>query len=83
MANKKYESVLRNKVLRLHLEEGRTIKSLTEKYNLGNGTLRYWLTQYREECQLINKHEKIKGVFKKMKKNIFILLIVASILIVF
>jgi transposase len=32
---KKYESELRNKVLRLYLEEGRSKKSLTDEYNLG------------------------------------------------
>ncbi|MBF7097659.1 transposase [Alkalibacter mobilis] len=51
MANNKYDPVLRDKVIRLHLEEGRTIKSLTDEYNLGNGTLQYWLRKHREECE--------------------------------
>ncbi|WP_110943159.1 IS3 family transposase [Inediibacterium massiliense] len=51
MANKKYDPELQKKVLRLYLEEGRTVKSLTEEYNLGNGTLRYWLNKHREECK--------------------------------
>ena len=48
---KNYESELRDQIIRLHLEEGRTIKSLTEEYHLGQGTLRYWLTQRSKECQ--------------------------------
>lgn len=48
---KKYEPELREKILRLHLEEGRTKKSLTEEYNLGQSTLSYWLKQYRKECE--------------------------------
>jgi len=47
----KYSSELKQEVIRLHLEEGRTIKSLTEEYNLGRGTITYWLKQYREECE--------------------------------
>ncbi len=51
MANNKYDSTTRKKVIRLHLEEGRTVKSLTEEYNLGSGTLQYWLNKHREECK--------------------------------
>lgn len=47
----KYPSELKQEVIRLHLEEGRTIKSLTEEYHLGRGTITYWLKQYREECE--------------------------------
>ena len=43
MSNHKYTSELKEKVLRLYLEEGRSKKSLTEEYNLGQGTLTYWL----------------------------------------
>lgn len=39
MANyNKYDLELKEKVLRLYLEEGRTKKSLTEEYHLGQGT---------------------------------------------
>ena len=47
----KYTSEFKQEIIRLHLEEGRTIKSLTEEYHLGRGTLTYWLKQYREECE--------------------------------
>lgn len=52
MANyNKFEPELKEKILRLHLEEGRTKKSLSEEYNVGTSTLTYWLKQRREECQ--------------------------------
>ena len=47
----KYPSELKQEIIRLHLEEGRTINSLTEEYHLGRGTITYWLIQYREECE--------------------------------
>lgn len=47
---KHYEPELKKEIIRLYLEEGRTLKSLTEEYNLGKGTLRYWLKNSRKEC---------------------------------
>lgn len=48
--NSKYEPEVKAKVLRLYLEEGRTKKSLTDEYHLGQGTITYWLQQRRKEC---------------------------------
>lgn len=47
---KHYEPELKQEIIRLYLEEGRTMKSLTEEYNLGQGTLRYWLKNTCKEC---------------------------------
>ncbi len=44
---RKYSEELKREVIRLHLEEGRTKKSLIEEYYLGAGTLSNWLKQYR------------------------------------
>jgi len=46
----RYEPELKEEILRKHLEEGRTEKSLTEEYNLGKGTLKIWVKSRREEC---------------------------------
>lgn len=53
MSNSKYDRVLQEKISRLHLEEGRTIKSLTVEYNLGSGTLRYCLISTTKKAKLI------------------------------
>ena len=47
----KYDEELKKHIIRLHLEEGRTIKSLTEEYKMGKGTIRYWLHHRSKECQ--------------------------------
>jgi len=47
----KYEPEFKEKILRLHLEEGRRKNSLTEEYQLGQGTITYWLQQRRKKCQ--------------------------------
>ena len=36
----KYDQELKNHVIRLYLEEGRTIKSLSEEYKMWKGTIR-------------------------------------------
>ena len=48
--NQNYEPEFKKEIIRLYLEEGRTVKSLTEEYQLGKGTLRYWLKHIRKEC---------------------------------
>lgn len=38
--SRNYEPEFRQKIVRLVLEEGRTLKSVNEEYNLGEGTVR-------------------------------------------
>ena len=45
------------KMVRLVLEEGRTIASVNKEYNLREGTVRSWIRQFEEECE---KHPEIK-----------------------
>ena len=69
MARKqKYEPEFKEKVLRLHLEEGRTIKSLTEEYNLGQGTLSYWLQQRRKECRSDTKLKEQTDAYEENRR---------------
>ncbi len=71
--NQKYEPEFKEKIIRLHLEEGRTKKSLTEEYNLGKGTLTYWLQQRRKECQsnptIQNENDAYEEV-KRLRKEL-------------
>lgn len=73
MSNNKYDSILREKIIRLHLEDGWTIKSLTDEYRLGSGTLRYWLDKHRKECrsnpQLQHETDHMVEI-KRLKKEL-------------
>ncbi len=73
MSNKRYPTELRDKILRLHLEDGRTIKSLTKEYDLGSGTLKYWLDKYRKECksdpELQSQTDAMKEI-QRLKKEL-------------
>lgn len=75
---KYYEPELKQEIIRLYLEEGRTIKSLTEEYNLGNGTIRYWLKNSRKECDKTtgNDRDELMRMRKELtelrKENLFL-----------
>lgn len=40
------------KMVRLVLEEGRTIASVNKEYNLGEGTVRNWIRQFETDQEL-------------------------------
>ena len=48
---KVYEPDFKKKIVQLYLQEGRTIKSLNQEYQLGDGTVRKWVRAFREECE--------------------------------
>lgn len=48
---KTYEPEFQRQIVRLHLEEGRTIKSLMEEYKISKSAISRWCAEFREECQ--------------------------------
>jgi len=47
-----YEKEFKQRIVRLHLEEGRTIRSLADEYEISHGSISNWIKLYREECQI-------------------------------
>ena len=41
----------RRKVVRAHIQDGRTIASLVAEYGISGATVANWVRSYREECQ--------------------------------
>jgi len=69
----KYSNELKEKVIRLHLQEGRSQASLEREYNIGRGTVSNWIKSYNEECQTdISKKEQKEEFadYLKLKKEI-------------
>lgn len=70
MANKRYDKVFKEKLAKLHLEEGRTLTSLSKEYNVAKSTLNGWTKAFAEECvECPDKispavHEEIKRLKK-------------------
>ena len=50
MGRKTYEQTFKDRIIQLHLEEGRTISSLNKEYQLGSGTINNWLKAYQKIC---------------------------------
>lgn len=48
---KVYEPEFKKKIVQMYLQGGRTIKSLNEEYQLGDGTIRGWVRNFRKECE--------------------------------
>ena len=46
-----YNEETRKKMVRLHLEEGRSLKSLSEEFSVSKSGISNWVKKYREECQ--------------------------------
>ncbi len=59
----KYPEELKQKVLHLFYEEGRSKSSLDKEFGLGKGTTGYWIKTDSKECQ--NNEEKAA----KIKEN--------------
>lgn len=53
--------------VRMHLEEGRAIKSLSEEYHVSENGIGYRLKKYREECP---KNPAAKEEYDFMKENL-------------
>ena len=49
--NQNYEPEFKKKIVRLHLEEGRSLKGLAAEYGVSKASISIWTKQFREECQ--------------------------------
>jgi transposase-like protein len=77
--NKRYEPEFKKQMVRLVLEEGRTIASVNKEYNLGEGTVRSWIRQFEEECEknpetsekreLYEENRRLRKKLEEMEKE--------------
>ena len=65
---KVYEPEFKKKIVQLYLEEGRTIKSLNEEFQLGDGTVRKWVRAFREECETNPDLNDTKNLYEENRK---------------
>lgn len=78
-----YEDEFKKKIIKLHLEEGRTLKSISEEYKVSRASISLWIKKYREECEInhdteqeYNSMQEINRLRKQLeevkKKNDFL-----------
>lgn len=65
--SKHYEPEFKKSIVRLHLEEGRTLKSLSAEYGVSKASISIWVNQLRKECQT---NEEAKAEYDYMKENL-------------
>ncbi len=63
-----YGPEFKKKIVQLYLEEGRTIKSLNEEYQLGDGTVRKWVRAFRGEFETNPDLNDTKNFYKENHK---------------
>ena len=67
--NPHYETEFKKKIVRLHLEDGRTLKGLAEEYGVSKASISIWVKQFREECQT---NEEAKEDYDYMKETLLL-----------
>jgi len=65
--NKHYETEFKKKIVRLHLEEGRTLKSLAAEYGVSHASISNWTSQFLSECQT---NEEAQADYDSIKENL-------------
>lgn len=65
--SKYYEPEFKKKIVRLHLEDGRTLKGLAAEYGVSKASISIGVKQFREECQT---NEEAKADYDYMKENL-------------
>ncbi len=65
--NKNYESEFKKKIVRFHLEEGRSLKGLATEYGVSKASIPNWTKQFHEECQT---NEEAKADYDFMQENL-------------
>lgn len=66
--NKRYEPEFKKKIVQMVLEQGRTIRSINNEFNLGEGTVRSWIRQFNEECEINPDTQNMKDVYEENRK---------------
>ena len=46
-----YTPEFKKKIVRLHIEEGRTYKSITAEYGVSKASISKWCAEFSEECR--------------------------------
>ena len=65
---KVYEPEFKKKIIQFYLEQGRTIKSLNEEYQLGDRMVRKWVWAFQEECETDPDLNDTKNLYEENRK---------------
>jgi transposase len=66
---KNFEPEFKKNIVRLHLEEGRTLSSIADEYGVSKASVSIWVRNYREECQT-NQETKTEHDFMQENRRL-------------
>lgn len=55
--SRKYEPEFKKKIVRLHLEEGRTYKSICAEYGVSKSAISHWCEEFSNECHILSQND--------------------------
>ena len=58
----------RQKIVRLHIQDGWTLKSLAAEYGVSQASISNWVRHYRKECQTNNKEKSQLELMEEVRK---------------
>ena len=58
----------RKDVVRKHIAEGRTLRSLAAEYGVSKATISNWVRRYREECQTNDEEKTQLELMEELRK---------------
>ena len=62
-----YTPEFKKKIVRLHLEEGRTYKSITAEYGVSKASISKWCSEFSKECQ---NSSQAQNDYDSMRENL-------------
>ena len=65
---KHYPDETRQKIVRLHIQDGRTLKSLATEYGVSQASISNWVQHYRKECQTNEKEKSQLELMEEVRK---------------
>lgn len=68
-----YTPEFKKKIVRLHLEEGRTYQSITAEYGVSKSSISKWCSELRNECQtspiIKAEYDNMKEMLRLKREN--------------
>lgn len=58
----------RKRIVREHIQDGRTLPSLAAEYGVSKATICNWIRQYREECQTNDEEKSQLELMEELRK---------------
>jgi len=66
-----YEPEFKKKIVRLHLEEGRTMKSISIEFGVAKPSISKWCSEFSKECQRkAQSNPECQNEVELMKENL-------------